>query len=139
VIILDTSVLYALLDGRDRRHTVAAAWYERLDAELATTPLVLAETDHLVRARLGPVATRSFLADVRAGAIEVRWWPTAAGDAATVADRYADHGVSLTDASLVALAHQLRTLDIATFDERHFRVLRPLDGGAAFRLVPTDG
>jgi hypothetical protein len=27
----------------------------------------------------------------------------------------------------------------ATLDERHFRAIRPLAGGRAFRLLPADG
>jgi predicted nucleic acid-binding protein len=39
---------------------------------------------------------------------------------------------------LVALAQHLGITDIATLDERHFRAVRPLAGGRAFRLLPTD-
>jgi hypothetical protein len=46
----------------------ALEWYERLDAELVTTPLVLAEADHLAATRGGPRAVRAFRDDVRAGA-----------------------------------------------------------------------
>jgi predicted nucleic acid-binding protein len=43
----------------------------------------------------------------------------------------------LADLSIVVLAHRFRTTRIATFDERHFRALRPLDGGS-FTLLPAD-
>jgi hypothetical protein len=39
---------------------------------------------------------------------------------------------------LLALAARLETTRIATLDERHFRVIRPLTGEAAFTLLPTD-
>jgi uncharacterized protein len=55
-----------------------------------------------------------------------------------VAERYADTGLGLADASLVAVAERLGTIDIATLDERHFRAVRPLAGGKAFRLLPAD-
>jgi predicted nucleic acid-binding protein len=55
-----------------------------------------------------------------------------------VAERHADTGLGLADASLVALAKRLETITIATLDERHFRAVRPLAGGAAFRLLPQD-
>ena len=42
------------------------------------------------------------------------------------------------DASLVALDARVGSIDIATFDERHFRALRPETGKTAFRLLPTD-
>jgi predicted nucleic acid-binding protein len=56
-----------------------------------------------------------------------------------IAERYADTGLGLADASLVALAERLDTVEIATLDERHFRSVRPLAGGGAFRLLPMDG
>jgi len=138
MIVLDTSVIYALLDAADSRHRQAVAWYEVLDEELVTTPLVLAEADHLATTRGGDRAVRAFRADVRAGAYLVEWWPTAAREAAELADLYTDLGIGLTDASLVVLAARLRSVDVATFDERHFRAVRPLGVADAFRLQPLD-
>ena len=138
MIVLDTSVIYALLDAADGRHHQAVAWYSGLTRELVTTPLVLAEADHLAATRGGPVALRALRADIRAGAYLVDWWPSAAREAAQVADRYADLGIGLTDASLVVLAARVGSTDIATFDERHFRAIVPLRGAPAFRLLPLD-
>lgn len=39
------------------------------------------------------------------------------------------------DASIVVLAARHRTWTVLTLDQRHFAVLRPLDGGR-FRIVP---
>ena len=68
----------------------------------------------------------------------VEWWPGAIAAVVKIAERYADTGLGLADASLVALAERLGTIDIATLDERHFRAVRPLAGGKAFRLLPAD-
>lgn len=138
MIVLDTSFIHALLDAGDRRHREALGWYERIDEELVTTPLVPAEADHLAGARGGPLAQRALRADIRAGAYRVGWWPTAATDTAAVAEHHADIDLGLTDASLVALAGRIGCVDIATFDERHFRAVVPLAGAAAFRLLPLD-
>src|SRR6266536_5562835 len=51
--------------------------------------------------------------------------------------RYADLDVGLADLSIAVLARKLGTRRILTFDERHFRVVRPLQGGA-FTLLPAD-
>lgn len=139
MIVLDTSVIYALLDAADQRHREARDWYAKVDEDLVTTPLVLAEADHLASTRGGPRAVRALRTDVRAGAYLVDWWTSAARESADVADRYADLGIGLTDGSLVALAARLGCVDLATFDERHFRALRPLSGGDSFRLLPLDG
>lgn len=138
MIIIDTSVIYALLDRRDRRHAEALAWYRGVDEEVATTPMVLAEAGHLANARAGARAARAFRRDVRAGAYLVEWWPDAAALCAEIAEGYEELGIGMTDASLVAVADRLQTVRLATFDERHFRAVRPLSGGDAFVLLPPD-
>jgi predicted nucleic acid-binding protein len=65
-------------------------------------------------------------------------WPAATPAAVKVANKYAASRLGLADASLVVLADHLGTIDIATLDERHFRAVRPLSGGKAFRLLPAD-
>jgi predicted nucleic acid-binding protein len=100
--------------------------------------LVLAEVDHLALARAGSEAAAAFRRDISAGAYGVEWWAGAAGESAAIAERYTDLGLGLTDASLVALAARLGTVVVATFDERHFRTVRPVSGEPAFRLMPTD-
>jgi hypothetical protein len=139
VIVVDTSFVVALLDRRDTNHVTAAGWYDRTNEELATTPLVLAEIDYLAAAHAGAPARDAFRADVAAGAYTADWWPTAAREAVDIARRHRELGLSLTDASLVALAGRLGTTRVATFDERHFRAVTPLRGGAAFVLLPADG
>jgi len=138
VIVIDSSVIYAVLDARDRLHEDAREWLQHSTEPLATTPLVLAEVDHLAAKRVGRHAATAFRRDVRAGAYHVEWWRGAEVEAAEVADRYGDLGLGLTDAALVALAARLGTDRIATFDERHFRNVRTL-GGGSFILVSMDG
>jgi uncharacterized protein len=138
VIVIDTSVIYGLLDRRDRRHEEAADWYDRTVDELTTTPLVLAEVDHLARTRAGRSAASAFRRDVEAGVYSVEWWPSAGAEAARIAERYADLGLGLTDASLIALAARLEIIAIATFDERHFRAVRPITDAPAFLILPSD-
>jgi predicted nucleic acid-binding protein len=137
LIVLDTSLLYALLDSEDEHHAEALAWYDETPESLVTTPLVLAELDYFA-IRSGPAAAGILYDDVRSGAYEVEWWDSAAHEIADIAVQYADLGFGLTDASLVALAARFETTSIATFDERHFRVVRPLAGAAAFTLLPAD-
>lgn len=139
MIVADTSFVYALLDARDRRHAEAAAWYLEADPELVTSPLAVAEIDHLAAARAGAAARDGFRRDLAAGAYGVEWWPTAPRELVEIADAYRDLGLSLADASLVTLAARLGTIEVATFDERHFRAVRPLRGGTSFVLRPLDG
>jgi uncharacterized protein len=138
VIPIDTSVIYALLDQGDQRHAAAVAWYRREQPEVVTTPLVLAEVDHLATTRAGPAAAAAWRADLEAGAYTIEWWDAALAETVSIAQRYHELGLGLTDASLVALAGRIGTTRIATFDERHFRAVRPLAGGRAFQLLPLD-
>lgn len=137
-VVLDTSVLLALLSRRDPAHAAVRAWLADETPVLRTTPLVLAEADHLLGSRVGAVGQRLLHDNLRAGALGDRWWATAAARTADVADRYEDLGLGLTDASLVALAEHEGTVRLASLDERHFRAIRPLVGGPAFTLLPAD-
>jgi uncharacterized protein len=119
-------------------HELAATWLDDVDDDFATTPLIAAEVDHLVGTRGNPLALTGLRSDLAAGAYLVEWWPGVIASAVKVAKRYTDTGLGLADASLVALAERLSTIDIATPDERHFRTVRPLTGGKAFRLLPAD-
>jgi uncharacterized protein len=138
VIVVDTSVIVAYMNARDEQHEVVSRWLDAADDDLVTTPLIVAEVDHLVGARGGPTALRALRADLAAGAYLVEWWPGAITAAVSVAERYADTDLGLADASLVAVAERFATIDIATLDERHFRLVRPLTSDTAFRLLPAD-
>jgi predicted nucleic acid-binding protein len=138
VIVVDTSVIVAYMNAADDAHELVAAWLDDADDDLATTPLIVAEVDHLVTARGNPAALTALRSDLVSGAYVVEWWPAAIASAVKVAERYTDTGLGIADASLVALAERLGTIDIATLDERHFRAVRPLTGGEAFRLLPAD-
>lgn len=139
MIVVDTSVVYALIDRADAWHQAVADWYRAEQPDLATTPLVVAEADHLIAARAGTAACSAWRQDLRSGAYAVHWWSSAVEDAVAVAERHPDLGVDLTDASLAVLAGRLDTTEIATLDQRHFRVLTSPRGGQAFRLHPMDG
>jgi predicted nucleic acid-binding protein len=138
VIVVDTSVIVAYMNTSDDHHERVGAWLDGVDDDLATTPLVVAEVDHLIGARGGAAALRALRADLLAGAYLVEWWPGALAAAVAIAERYADVDLGLTDASLVALTAHLDTIDVATLDERHFRAVQPLTGGPAFRVLPAD-
>jgi predicted nucleic acid-binding protein len=138
VIVIDTSIIVAYMNANDEYHETVSSWLDQTDDDLATTPLIVAEVDHLVAARGGRAAVSALRADLAAGAYLVEWWQGAIALSVTIAERYADNDLGLADASLVALAQRLETVSIATLDERHFRVVRPLAAGDAFRLLPVD-
>src|SRR3954468_7585258 len=110
-VVLDTSVVLALLRARDTHHDRVRRFVETLDDDLVTSPLAVAEMDR-VAAGLGEDFSRGLWADLQRGASPVRGWADAMVETIAIARRHPEIG--LTDASLVALAGRLRTDRIAT-------------------------
>jgi predicted nucleic acid-binding protein len=98
--------------------------------------LVITEVSYLLATRLGAEAEVRFLGDVASGVLTplevdaVDWLRIA-----ELVARYADLPLGTVDASVVAAAERLGMTTIATFDRRHFGVVRPRHI-AAFDLVP---
>lgn len=144
VAVADTNALYRLLDPRLAGHE---AHKETLSvtSRLIISPMVLAELDYLVATRAGAgkaVAAGKF---IMRNATLRRFEIPEVGEhltvAVAIAEEYEDadggKGVGLTDAMNVALAAAYRTDAMFTSD-RHFRMIRPLTGHSAFRLLPGD-
>ena len=133
-IVLDTSVALALYDAGEPDHEAVGRWLQTLDEDLVTTPLTLAEMDHMLEARGGRAVREVLWRDLADGAYDVRWWADALHESVGIARRYPFSG--LADASLVALSRRVRTNRIATLDE-HFRSMTT-PGGEGFVLLPAD-
>lgn len=129
-------MLYAAADARDPDHAAAARTLQDWDGELVTSAFTAAEADHLILSRLGVDVELAYLGTL-ADQFTV---PTldAGGlrSAREVCARYRDLQLGLADASIVVLAHAWSTRALATFDERHFRAVLSLSGGA-FDLFPA--
>ncbi|WP_406726950.1 PIN domain-containing protein [Streptomyces sp. GD-15H] len=145
VAIADTNALYRLLDPRLTGHDTHKAALASI-SHLIVSPMVLAELDYLITTRAGAgkavVAARFIERNVATRRFEV---PPVSPDlsvAIAVAEGYKDadsgKGVGLTDAMNVALAATYGTDAMFTSDS-HFRMMRPLTGHKAFRLLPEDG
>ncbi len=88
----------------------------------------MVEVDQLLRSRVGAHAARLFLAAMVAGEHRVAFSSAAVLKRATEIDaRFADLGLGLADASVMALAES-RGHPILTFDFEHFRAAPPQDG-----------
>lgn len=139
MIILDTGGLYAFLDTDDRDHDRVRRVVDADPGPFILSPFVLAETDYLVQARLGVEQECQLLDDVDAGAYTlVPFGGDDLASALALIRQYADLGIGLTDASVAVVAARFRTVDLLSIDERHFRAIRPLRAGDAFRLLPFD-
>ena len=137
-LILDAAPLVALADAKEPQlQTLLRVRAEEEGALVLPAP-VTSEVDYLLGARFGEAARRAFLSDLAARRYEVACLDP--GDYRTVAEldaRYADLGLGLADCSVVVLAERYETRRLFSFDERHFRAVAPLQGGA-FELLPTD-
>jgi predicted nucleic acid-binding protein len=137
LIVLDTSVVLAFMNRRDANHEIVRDWMEGNGVELISTPLVIAELDHLVLRYGGAIAAKALREDLGDGAYQVEWWSTAMPETIAVAEAHESMQLGLTDASLLALAAHVHSTRIATLDERHFRAVKP-PSGDAFTLLPVD-
>lgn len=137
-LILDAAPLVALADRQDPLGPRIETLLLQEAGELVVPAPVTAEVDYLLGRRLGRCARLAFLDDLTAGRFTVGCLE--ADDHGVVVDlerRYADLDLGLADLSVVVLAERWSTRRLLTFDDRHFRVLRPLEGGH-FTLLPTD-
>jgi hypothetical protein len=132
-VVADTGPLVAAANRRDRAHRLAAALVTRLGRDLVVPVPVVVETDQLLRARVGGDSARLFLQGLAAGEHEVAF--LSAGllrRAVEIDSRYADLGLGLTDASVMAYAER-HDVPILTFDFEDFRATAPAHGH--WRLV----
>jgi uncharacterized protein len=137
-VILDAGPLVAYGDARDPVFPVVDELLREEPGRLIVPAPVTAEVDHLLRARLGPEPARAFAEDIAAGRFEVICLDREEHQLAADLDRrYADLGLGLADLSIVLLAARFETRRVLTFDERDFRAVEPLQGGA-FTLLPAD-
>jgi predicted nucleic acid-binding protein len=137
-VVIDAAPLVAFGDANDPQ-------FPRIDELLRTVggPLIIpapvtAEVDYLLGQRVGLGPRRNFIADLAAGRFTVACLERE--DYATIGElgaRYADLELGLADCALVVIANRYKTNRILSFDERHFRAVTPLQGGA-FTILPSD-
>jgi uncharacterized protein len=137
-LLIDAGALVGLAEaGEPNRERILDVMRAEPGALVIPAP-VTAEVDYLLGRHFGRPARRAFLRDLAAGRFTVACLEEE--DHARVADldaRYEDLDLGLADCALVVLAHRYQTTRILTFDERHFRAVTPL-GGGAFTILPSD-
>ncbi len=137
-VIIDAAPLVAFGDANDPYFTRVDELFRTVAGPLIIPAPVTAEVDYLLGQRVGRGPQRNFIADLAAGRFTVACLERE--DYATVGElnaRYADLELGLADCVLVVIANRYKTDRIVTFDERHFRVVTSLQGGA-FTILPAD-
>jgi len=140
VIICDTSGLIAAYDEREPEGPAVRELLDTDAGALIVSPFVLAEVDYMIMSRSGAAAELVLLNDLADGVYQVAEFT--ALDAERVekmARRYADLRLGIADAHTMCLTHPDRygTKRILTFDHRHFRAVKPPQGGV-FTILPAD-
>lgn len=136
-IVADTGPFLAAINARDEAHRLAASLVTAAGRELLVPDPVVTEVDQLVRQRVGGEAARRFLADLAAGVHErVPFGPTLFARAIDFDRRYADLGLGLVDASVMAVAAATNSA-ILTFDFTDFRAAPPTHA-SSWRLVLSE-
>jgi predicted nucleic acid-binding protein len=137
-LILDAGPMIAQVQPK-HPHRVASRRvldYEREPSILS--PFIATEVDFFLQELRGPKGNVGFLRDLASARFEVPTFePSDFKVIAALNQQYADLGAGLADLSIVVLAQRYRTTRILTLDQRHFRTLKPLQGGT-FVLLPFD-
>lgn len=136
-LVLDSGVVFAALDADDPDHGACAKLLGDTHENLVVPALTLAEIDYWCERRLPPPAWLTFLEDLLAGSYELAH-PTQADleRCHELQHTYADLGVGVVDASVLALVERLGESKVATLDHRHFATMRPRHT-QALRLLPA--
>ena len=138
MLIVDTGVIFAVADRDDRDHAACdelLAAYPASDL-LVPTPVIV-EASWLIESRLGPAAEAAFLRSLndrelsRVDLEDADWVRVV-----ELVQRYADLGLGVVDASVVAVAERFNATSLATLNYRDFRVVRPRHA-EAFELLPA--
>lgn len=137
-VVIDAGPLVAFGDAHDPHFARIDRLLRTLDGPLIIPAPITSEVDYLLRQRVGRGPRRNFIADLAAGRFTVACLERK--DYTTIGDldaRYADLKLGLADCALVVIASRYGTDRIVSFDERHFRAVTPLQGGA-FTILPAD-
>jgi uncharacterized protein len=132
-VLLDSSVIVALLDRSQPFHEACADALQNLRGPLFTCEAVIVESCHLLRNLEG--AREAVLDNVATGMFQVPFQISQqAASVRALLRKYRDHGMDLADACLVVLANEYETADILTLDS-DFRIYR-WGRNRPFRMLP---
>lgn len=132
--ICDTSALLAAFATDQPHHEECVAALAATEAR-SVSPLVLTEIDRLARRHLDGAASMRMLRELTGPSYQLL---PIGPQTMTVANQVmANTGLDLVDATLVVHAKEMKTLELFTLDQDHFRRVRALNG-LPFRILPFD-
>lgn len=114
-VLLDTSVVVALLDRSEKRHAECAAIVEKMNQPLVTCEAVIAESCYLLRKLSG--ASEAVLENVISGIFQVPFQIAShAQPVSAIMRKYRDIPADFADACLIHLADVVNSSEILTLD-----------------------
>ncbi|WP_163550599.1 type II toxin-antitoxin system VapC family toxin [Candidatus Frankia nodulisporulans] len=125
MIVWDTGPLIAAADSDDEHHARSVALMRRTPQPLLVPYPVLTEVCFMLEREKGTRAEAAFLRSISTGQISLI--PLARQDLdrmVELVEKYSDFPLGAVDASVLAIAERLDADAIATFDRRHFSVVR---------------
>jgi predicted nucleic acid-binding protein len=136
--IVDTGILYALVDAADAAHERAVAAIRQEIESIVVPQATLPEVCYLIGSRLGPHREAEFVRHL--GDSDWRLEPLTDADLPRVAalmHDYADAPIGFVDASVVAIAERMGAVRVYSLDVRHFGMIRPTHV-ERFELLPAE-
>jgi predicted nucleic acid-binding protein len=121
-VLLDTGVIFALLDRHEWAHAECVRALEGLRRPLVTCEAVITESCYLLRRR--PQAVQAVLANVETGFFTIPFQLSrSAPQIQAILQKYRDTPADFADACLIQMADELDTGDILTLDSdfAHYR------------------
>lgn len=135
--LLDSGVLYALVDKNDVHHTAVFEAMSKIREPIIFPVPAVTEVSYFVSRNLGIRALAAFLADL-AETDDFALEPPELCDysrSAEILRKYNDANIDFVDACIVAMAERLNITKILTVDRRHFSTFKP-EHCDAFEIVP---
>jgi predicted nucleic acid-binding protein len=125
-VILETSVIYALMDKGDKSHGMVKDFFLKKNGFYYIVPsTVIPELCYLINTRLGPYfevklleeINKSFHLDILKDEDITR--------IIEILKKYDKLNIGYVDASIIAIAERLKVNKILTLDRKHFEVVAP--------------
>ncbi|MEU4327599.1 type II toxin-antitoxin system VapC family toxin [Nonomuraea dietziae] len=136
MLLCDTGVLLAAGNAKDEHHHACLKLLRQAGGPLLVPSPVMGEVGYLLESRVGPHAEVTFLKSFGGNGFHVAELEDEdLPRMAELVERYIDLPLGLVDAAVIAIAERLGLSEVATVDQRHFRVVRPRHV-EAFRLLP---
>ena len=125
-LVLDTGVVLALLNAKDRYHRACVELATGTREPLVIPAAILGEVDYWIAQRLDPRAWRIVIEDIDSGAYLLE--PTTEEDlvrTVSLQDQYPSLSLGFVDAAVIAVCERLGERKVATVDRRDFSVVVP--------------